>query len=365
MAPEDERHRHPTNPQLQSFSAHHRTQESNLPAVQVALQGDLIEKPMSYLLKAAAHYDATGHLHVGSEAFRISIQFGLGKVVHALSPFQKGDEAVIELFTWTDGRLTFENGRQPDKVTIMESNESLISRGQAYVADSRFLEDNAITEASFLMRASKLTPQELASTAALVPYYNPDLLIELYGNIYGTLNLKDAAARMNLPRSKWVSISAMLLRLGLLLSPEGKSLKSIDTKSLASAASMPPQTAPVPGSWPIEAAAVPLPPKPSAPLDAWLTGANSMPLPPKPAVAFDSWSSSSGAIQLPDSQAPAAAAPMASTAAPGGAQAETRSVPLPKRTNESVTISIKKSLDEMKTDLGEGQPSSPRPPAAL
>ncbi len=399
MPIEDDRARHPNYSSFQGVSAPNRAPGGNVPEVQAALEGDLAQKPMSYLLKAAAHYEATGHLHVGTDAFGVTLQFGLGKVVHALSPFHKGDEAVIDLFTWTEGHLTFENGRQPDKVTILDTNDVLISRGQAYVSDSVFLEENAISDASFLIRAGKLTPQELASTVALVPFYKPELLSEFYGNIYGTLNLKDAAARMNLGRSKWVSISALLLRLGLLLSPEGKSLKTIDAKALASAAAnqaagpiplpgpvappQPPQAPPFPtapsfppsawamgpgqnapapdatnavsGNTPAPGAGggVPLPTQQSVPASTWAVEAPPAPSQNRPDIPLNAWTSGATTVTMPD----------AGGAAPSPEpEPETyaRSVPLPKRTNDSVTISIKKSLDEMKSDLGGESPSLPR-----
>src|SRR5208282_2764985 len=95
---------------------------------------------------------------------------------------------------------------------------------------------NAISESSFLIRAAKLTTKEVENITKSVNFYKPEQLSEFYGNIYGTLNLKDAAERMRISRSKWVSTAATLLRLGLLLSPEGKNLKSTAPAAPAQAA---------------------------------------------------------------------------------------------------------------------------------
>jgi hypothetical protein len=48
---------------------------------------------------------------VGSGAFKVVVQFGLGKPVFALSPIGKGDEAILDLFCWTSGKLSFISGR--------------------------------------------------------------------------------------------------------------------------------------------------------------------------------------------------------------------------------------------------------------
>lgn len=196
-----------------------------------ALQGNLREKPISYLLKVAAYYEATGHLYVGTGAFNVKVQFGLGKPVNASSPLGKGDEAIIDLFTWSDGQLVFELGRQPESVNILETAEGLVTKGEAFIANLKFLEDNFITESSFLIRSSKLSKRKLEAVVNLSSLQNHQALLDMYGNVYGTLNLADVAERMGFKRSEWVAAAAELLKLGLLLAPDGRSLQVFDTSS--------------------------------------------------------------------------------------------------------------------------------------
>ncbi len=203
----------------------------NVDAMMQALQGNLREKPISYLLKVAAYYEATGHLYVGTGAFNVKVQFGLGKPVNASSPLGKGDEAIVDLFTWSDGQLVFELGRQPESVNILETAEGLITKGEAFIANLKFLEDNFITESSFLIRSSKLSKAKLEAIVNLSSLQNRQALLDMYGNVYGTLNLADVAERMGFKRSEWVAAAADLLRLGLLLAPDGRSLQAFDTSS--------------------------------------------------------------------------------------------------------------------------------------
>lgn len=58
------------------------------------------------------------------------------------------------------------------------------------------------------------------------------MLSEIYGNVYGTLNLADVAERLSLRRSQWVMGVAHLLRAGIFLAPDGKSLKITDLEAL-------------------------------------------------------------------------------------------------------------------------------------
>jgi hypothetical protein len=66
------------------------------PEVSKILQGDLADKNISWLLMAAQQVEATGALVIGSGACNVTVQFGLGKAVHAWSPFATGDEVIMD-----------------------------------------------------------------------------------------------------------------------------------------------------------------------------------------------------------------------------------------------------------------------------
>jgi GGDEF domain-containing protein len=193
------------------------------------LSGDLNEKTMSWILMAAQHYDATGRLYVGPAACNVTIQFGLGAPIHAYSPFVTGAEALMDLFLWKDGRVRFEPGKPPDSATVQESVEELVARGEDYIRNMAFLGQHAINEMSFLLRApGRLSEGELKQRLAMGKPIDLKRQTEFFGNIYGTANLKDVAERMSLQQSEWVAIATNMLELGLLLAPNGCSLKIPD-----------------------------------------------------------------------------------------------------------------------------------------
>lgn len=197
------------------------------------LQGELRDKPISWLIQAAQHYEATGHLLIGNPACTVNVQFGLGKPLHAYSPFGQGVAVVIDLFNWKDGRVRFEEGKQPEAASIQDTAEEILRQGNSFMEDLFFLEQNAISEVSFLLRPpGKLAPGELEARLARGASIDPRAQTEFYGNIYGTLNLKDIAERMGLRHDQWVTMAANLLRLGLLLAPDGRSLKIPDRDTI-------------------------------------------------------------------------------------------------------------------------------------
>lgn len=197
-----------------------------------ALTGDLAQKPISYLLSVANHYDATGHLKLGPRNCEVMVQFGLGKPVCAFSPVGKGDEVVLDLFTWDRGVVSFESQKQPDSVNINETLESLIMQGERYKEDTAFLANYLIDDMSILVRGEKLSTEELSRSIHACKVVSPAVLSEIYGNVYGTLNLADVADRLSLRRSQWVMAVAHLLRAGIFLAPDGKSLKITDLEAL-------------------------------------------------------------------------------------------------------------------------------------
>lgn len=197
--------------------------------VTTTFDGNLSEKPIAYLLRAAEHYEITGKLFIGSVACNVCIQFGLGRAVHATSPLSVGTEAIMDLFIWKDGVIRFEPGGQPETVTVQESIQDIIVRGEAFIGNNAFLEDNYINELSFLLRPpERLAEGELEHRLQLHRVPDPQLHAEFYSNIYGTRNIKDTAEKMGLSHSQWVNIAADLLKMGVLLAPDGRSIKAPD-----------------------------------------------------------------------------------------------------------------------------------------
>jgi GGDEF domain-containing protein len=197
--------------------------------VATTFDGNLSEKPIAYLLRAAEHYEITGKLFIGSVACNVCIQFGLGRAVHATSPLSLGTEAIMDLFIWKDGVIRFEPGGQPETVTVQESIQDIIVRGEAFIGNNAFLEENYINELSFLLRPQeRLADGELEHRLQMHRVPDPQLHAEFYSNIYGTRNIKDTAEKMGLSHSQWVNIAADLLKLGLLLAPDGRSIKAPD-----------------------------------------------------------------------------------------------------------------------------------------
>jgi len=198
-----------------------QTQETT-PQISQIFSGSLKEKPIPWLLQAAEHYEATGRLQIGAAMYSVMIEFGLGRPINARSPLHKGTDAILELFTWADGKISFQEGVQPEAPTVEESVHQIIKNGEAYVQNMNFLQNYGINGMSILQRApGRLSSEEVEKRLLEGAPLGLTAQKEFYGNIYGTLNLKEAAEKMNLSEARWMSFVVNMLKLGLLLTPDG------------------------------------------------------------------------------------------------------------------------------------------------
>lgn len=60
---------------------------------------------------------------------RASIYFSKGQVIHAHTPRAQGEDAIWELFTWSKGRIVFNDGVAMPPSTINKTNSELIVEG--------------------------------------------------------------------------------------------------------------------------------------------------------------------------------------------------------------------------------------------
>ena len=191
------------------------------------LSGSLKDKPISWLLEVVNHYKATGHLNVGSLHHITEIHFLDGTAVHAKSQFFSGSEAVIELFGLSEGKIKFEPDQEPDEKTINESGQELKVLGEEYAISLEFLQDHHIDPTSILKKEfDDLSDQEVERILSQGVAFDKAIQLKFYKNIDGRDSLKKIGKKLYLPRSILITLAANLLRLGLVLTPDGRNVKT-------------------------------------------------------------------------------------------------------------------------------------------
>ncbi|MCA9805397.1 MAG: DUF4388 domain-containing protein, partial [Cyanobacteria bacterium HKST-UBA02] len=206
-----------------------------MPADIGALGGDLRVRSVPMILQTAEKDEHTGHLHVHSSKGEIVVQFGLGKPVHATSPVGNGLEAVMELFTWREGQAHFEADKQPESASVQESTDELLRLGDEHLANLDFMRQHGLEIMSVLHKppiqaADEQLERRLQDGAPLGMKVQKTIYYDLDGN----LSLKEIADKYNLGPSRTIAVAVNLLKLGLVMTPDNRSLKSIAESSTQS-----------------------------------------------------------------------------------------------------------------------------------
>ncbi|MGD9685015.1 MAG: DUF4388 domain-containing protein [Candidatus Obscuribacterales bacterium] len=203
-----------------------------MPADIGALGGDLRVRSVPMILQTAEKDEHTGHLHVHSSKGEIVVQFGLGKPVHATSPVGNGLEAVMELFTWREGQAHFEADKQPEAASVQESTDELLRLGDEHLANLDFMRQHGLEIMSILHKPPiQATDEQLERRLQDGAPLGMKVQKTIYYDLDGNLSLKEIADKYNLGPSRTIAVAVNLLKLGLVMTPDNRSLKSIAESS--------------------------------------------------------------------------------------------------------------------------------------
>ncbi len=223
-----------------SSTAAQQTAAPRAPLAQ-QLSGDLGDLPMSTVLQIAAKESATGRLLIESpDMGNAVVSFLHGKPVHATTPSQSGLEALLELFVWARGRITFTQGTKADTTSIQNTSEQILYQGAQLLENIGFLQECGLDESSAVRQAPlNLSEQEFEKRILEGPPLGLDLQKRFYRSLDGNRDLKGIAGMLGLTASQWIGITSNLLRLGLVLTPDGRNMQFQQQQQAAGQQRMP------------------------------------------------------------------------------------------------------------------------------
>ena len=193
------------------------------------MSGSLKLRPIAWLLQTAQQSELTGELRVANAQNRvIVVQFGLGRPIHAYTTDKTGSDAIIELFCWQDGTATFVEGTRPDIASVQESTEDLLKKGSKLLENLGFLTMHGMDEYSVLTRPPiGLSEEQLEERLKDGVDYGSKMQMAFYAALDGRLSLREVGERISLDISRVIGVAVNLLRLGLVLTPDGRSLRQV------------------------------------------------------------------------------------------------------------------------------------------
>ncbi|MBX9667344.1 MAG: DUF4388 domain-containing protein [Candidatus Obscuribacterales bacterium] len=206
-------------------------------SVSKLMTGNLRMRPIAWLLQTAAQSDITGELLVLRQDEVVTVQFGLGKPVHAFTKNKVGAEAVLELFTWQDGTASFVEGKQPSAATVQDNLDEIMKQGTSLLEDLGFLRRHSIEDdrAALSRPPIAMTEEQLELRLKDGLDFDMELQRRFYRTVDGRLPLYEVGVMLGLDKSRLIAIAVNLLKLGLVLTPDGRSLRQVAQATSAEA----------------------------------------------------------------------------------------------------------------------------------
>lgn len=197
--------------------------QSGRPPLVKLLSGSLAYRPLSSHLQTASQEAATGKLAIESMFGMGAVFFNQGVPIHATTDLQQGLEALLHMFTWQDGKVSFTPSSRAEVNSINMPVQQILYRGAELIESIGFLQDYEISEQSVLKRAnSNLSEKEFERIILEGPPLGLDLQKRFYQCIDGSKALRDIAGSLALSDTQWISVVCNMIKLGLIQSPNGK-----------------------------------------------------------------------------------------------------------------------------------------------
>lgn len=128
-----------------------QTMQTDRTSMGVNLSGELKEVDVASILQSISLCKMTGRLNVYDPSQQIEIFFNQGELVHAvcsplmdISPGTRGDNVLLEVFTWDEGSFQFQHGWQTTEKTVQKHLLNLVLEGATLRDYKNSLEKNGI-----------------------------------------------------------------------------------------------------------------------------------------------------------------------------------------------------------------------------
>lgn len=185
---------------------------SNLPP-----NGDLSLVEISRLFQSILLSKMTGRLDVDQGGAHAKMFFVDGEPQHAEVSGVVGDEAVLELLTWREGKYKFEPRVRVAERNVAAPIESLVIKGVQLVDKVTFLRNVGLLAESVLQRKhANSAGIDFSQLAQHDPSVDAALLKRLYLAVDDKTAIGTMVEKLRLPRSQWVPVVALLINADLL-----------------------------------------------------------------------------------------------------------------------------------------------------
>lgn len=174
--------------------------------------GDLSLVQIGSLLQSLLIAKMTGCLEIHRDNEKAQLFFVEGEPTFAEIGKLSGDECILEIVTWREGKYEFIVRKRTDRTNVRNSLESLVLRGIKLKDQINYLKNAGLWPESILQHKHFNISQEEfdARTSTNAPVAQP-VLRSLYTAIDEKSTLKEISTRLQLTQSLWVPAIIHLL----------------------------------------------------------------------------------------------------------------------------------------------------------
>lgn len=174
--------------------------------------GDLSLVEISRLLQSVLLSRMTGRLDIDQGSLHAKIFFADGEPQLADIGGIMGDEGILELLTWREGKYKFEPRVRVSERNVGQPIETLVIQGVQLVDKVNFIKNVGLLPESVLIRKHQsLSNSDIDSLASRDTTVDAAIAKRLYSAIDDKTSIRALVDGQRIPRSVWVPIVAMLL----------------------------------------------------------------------------------------------------------------------------------------------------------
>ncbi|MBS1991862.1 MAG: DUF4388 domain-containing protein, partial [Cyanobacteria bacterium SZAS LIN-3] len=183
----------------------------------LAPTGDLSLVEISRLLQSILLSKMTGRLDIDYGNLHAKVFFTEGEPQLADVGGVAGDEGILDLLTWREGKYKFEPRIRVTERNVGQPIESLVIKGVQLVDKVSFLKNVGLIPDSVLQRKhAEVSSHDFDGMAARDNTIDPALLKKFYAAIDDRTTVKAQIEKMRLSRSQWIPLVAVLLNMDLI-----------------------------------------------------------------------------------------------------------------------------------------------------
>lgn len=189
----------------------------NLNAPGIPSSGSIAEHSLDRLLNIIKTHSLTGKLEVRNEQSTAMIFVKDGMPVDATAADAEGDDAIVELLTWTSGQFTFEPRVMRNSHTVHQPIESLLAQSKTLAERTLYLHNAGIKQSSTLTQKDPTLTEEMfnqrASRGAPAPIGEMFLF---YRGLNGKLTIEQMMHTLQIPRVQLIHMIYHLVINGII-----------------------------------------------------------------------------------------------------------------------------------------------------